>query len=184
MSVQKENIDILAGTSPSIKRCHSVESIRGTGSNRMVGAPRIVLRDIKNMTHIVSDDHQFWYKDANNFIKMKNCQVSLQNIYDDSFTYPMCSISKCSSKNRKTCGVLITRNSFTSNLTKQQFYTKTGENLTCKSSNVVYGIECNLCGLIYVGETKGSLNKRMSGHRFEINNEGHQLLYKHFNSPD
>ena len=35
-----------------------------------------------------------------------------------------------------------------------------------------------------VGETKGSLNKRMSGHRFEINNEGHQLLYKHFNSPD
>ena len=184
MSVQKENIDILAGTSPSIKRCHSVESIRGTGSNRMVGAPRIVLRDIKNMTNIVSDDHQFWYKDANNFIRMKNCQISLQNIYDDSFTDPMCSISKCSAKNCKTCGVLITRNSFTSNLTKQQFYTKTGENLTCKSSNVVYGIECNLCGLIYVGETKGSLNKRMSGHRFEINNGGHQLLYKHFNSPD
>ena len=89
MSVQKENIEILAGTSPSIIRCHSVESIRGTGSNRMVGAPRIVLRDIKNMTNIVSDDHQFWYKDANNFIRMKNCQISLQNIYDDSFTDPI-----------------------------------------------------------------------------------------------
>jgi hypothetical protein len=53
-----------------------------------------------------------------------------------------------------------------------------------KSSNVVYGIECTLCGLIYVGETKGSLNKRRSGHRFQINNGGQQLLYKHFNSPD
>ena len=96
----------------------------------------------------------------------------------------MCSISKCTNKKCKTCDILITRNYFKSNLTNQVLYTKTGENLTCKSSNVVYGIECTLCGLIYVGETKGSLNKRMSGHRFQINNGGQQLLYKHFNSPD
>jgi len=31
--------------------------------------------------------------------------------------------------------------------------------------NVVYGLECSLCGLLYVGETKGQLNKRMNGHR-------------------
>lgn len=37
-----------------------------------------------------------------------------------------------------------------------------------------------VCGLIYVGETKGSLNKRKSGHRFLINNGGQQLLYIHF----
>jgi hypothetical protein len=55
--------------------------------------------------------------------------------------------------------------------------------LTCKFSNVVYGIECNLCGLIYVGKTKGALHKRISGHRFQINNGGNQLLYKYFNSP-
>ena len=183
MSVQKENIQILAGTSPSIKRCHSVEST-GTGSNSSVGAPQIVLRDIKNMTYIQSSDHQFWYKNASDSVKIKNCQVSLQNIFDESFTDHMCSISKCANKNCKTCDILITRNYFTSNLTNQVLYTKTGENLTCKSSNVVYGIECTLCGLIYVGETKGSLNKRMSGHRFQINNGGQQLLYKHFNSPD
>lgn len=56
------------------------------------------------------------------------------------------------------------------------------KNLNCKSSNVVYGIECTLCGLIYVGETKGSLNKQISGYRFQINDCGQQLLYKHFNS--
>jgi hypothetical protein len=56
----------------------------------------------------------------------------------------------------------------------------TGENLTCKSSNVAYGIECTLCGFIYVSERKESLNKRMSGNSFQINNGGQQLLYKHF----
>jgi hypothetical protein len=45
-------------------------------------------------------------------------------------------------------------------------------------------MECNLCGLIYVGKTKGALHKRISGHMFQINNGGNQLLYKHFNSPD
>jgi hypothetical protein len=84
----------------------------------------------------------------------------------------------------KSCDILITRNYFKSNSTNQVLYTKTGEILTCKSSNVVYGIECILCGHIYVGETKGSLNKRMSVHMFQINNGGQQLLYKHFNSPD
>jgi tripartite motif-containing protein 2/3 len=96
----------------------------------------------------------------------------MQNIFDDSFTEHMCSISKCKNKNYKTCNVFLTRKYFKSNLTNQELYKKTGENLTCRSSNVVYGIECTLCGLIYVGETKGSLNKRMSVHRLEINNEG------------
>jgi hypothetical protein len=96
----------------------------------------------------------------------------------------MCSISRCSAKKCKTCDVMIMDNLFTSNLTGRQFCTKTFKNLTCKSSNVVYGIECSLCGLVYVGETKGSLNKRISAHRFQINNGGNQLLYKHFNSPD
>ena len=37
---------------------------------------------------------------------------------------------------------------------------------------------------IYVGETKGQLNKRISGHRFQINDNGGQLLYRHFNQPN
>ena len=56
--------------------------------------------------------------------------------------------------------------------------------LSCKSYNVVYAIDCALCGLIYVGETKGELRKRMNGHRSSINTGGNQLLYKHFNLPD
>jgi hypothetical protein len=32
--------------------------------------------------------------------------------------------------------------------------------LNCKSANVVYRLECILCRLVYVGETKGKLHKR------------------------
>ena len=80
----------------------------------------------------------------------------------------------------------ISDNSFSSNLTKRSFSTQlqSFENLSCKSYNVVYAIECALCGLIYVGETKGELGKRMNGHRSSINTGGNQLLYKHFNLPD
>ena len=62
------------------------------------------------------------------------------------------------------------------------YVTWTFVNLT--ADNVVYAIECTLCGLIYVGETKGELRKRMNGHRSQINNGGNQLLYRHFNLPD
>ena len=35
-----------------------------------------------------------------------------------------------------------------------------------------------------MGETKGQLNKRINGHRSEINHGGSQLLYQHFNLPN
>ena len=91
---------------------------------------------------------------------------------DHTFDPNDCKVSKCGSKNCKTCGILITDNSFSSNLTKRSFSTHSFEDLymSCKSDNVVHAIECTLCGLIYVGETKGELRKRMNGHRSQINN--------------
>jgi hypothetical protein len=79
----------------------------------------------------------------------------------------MCSISKCAKKKKKEKRKKKAKRAIflsleiilESNLTNQELYTKTSENLTCKSWNVVYGIECILCGLIYVGETKGSMKK-------------------------
>jgi len=37
-------------------------------------------------------------------------------------------------------------------------------------------LSLSLCGLLYVGETKGQLNKRMNGHRSEINQPNHFVL--------
>ena len=53
---------------------------------------------------------------------------------------------------------------FTSNLTGKTFYTKSFDPLDCSTKNVIYGIECTLCGLLYVGETRQTLRSRMSQH--------------------
>ena len=49
--------------------------------------------------------------------------------------------------------MLITSPEFTSNLTGKTYYTKSFDPLDCSTKNVIYGIECILCGLLYVGET-------------------------------
>ena len=38
------------------------------------------------------------------------------------------------------------------------------QNTDCTTENVVYLISCSSCNKQYVGETKGSLNKRMNDH--------------------
>ena len=54
----------------------------------------------------------------------------------------------------------------------------------CKSANVVYGLECNPCGLVYVGETKGKTTQTICGHRSGIINNVNDIVYQHFNQPD
>jgi hypothetical protein len=53
--------------------------------------------------------------------------------------------------------MLITSPEFTSNITGKSYYTKSFDPLDCSTKNVIYGIECTLCGLLYVGETRQTL---------------------------
>jgi hypothetical protein len=73
---------------------------------------------------------------------------------------------------------LITDTHFTSNLTNKNYFAGNYDDLICKSANVVNGLECNLWGLVYVGETKGKLRKRICGHHVN------DIVYQHFNQPD
>ena len=126
------------------------------------------------------------------FVQERKQVHSIQAVYGEScwcsknhmFAPTDCKISKCGSKNCKTCTVLITDTSFSSNFSKRSFTTHSFDNLSCKSANLLYVIACGLCGLIYVGETKGQLRSRMNGHRFQINHGGSRLLHRHFNLPD
>ena len=70
---------------------------------------------------------------------------------------------------------------FTSGLNNETYHTRSWDDLNCKSSNFVCDVECSLCGLKNVGETKGHLLNRMSGHRYEINHGSNLLIYQHFN---
>jgi hypothetical protein len=53
------------------------------------------------------------------------------------------------------------------NLTGKTYYTKSFDPLDCSTKNVIYGTECTLCGLLYVGETRQTLRSRMSQHRYD-----------------
>jgi hypothetical protein len=73
--------------------------------------------------------------------------------------------------------MLITSPEFTSNLTRKTYYTKSFEPLDCSTKNVIYGIECTLCGLLYVGETRQTLRSRMNQHRHDARDPKYRMLY-------
>ena len=123
-----------------------------TGMSATVGVPHIVLRDITKLSYVVSYDNTLWYRNADKLIQIKSCEVKVLGVLKDHKFVPNgCTISKCVTKNCKTCNILIIDNCFSSNLTKRSYSTRNFDELSCKSYNVVYAIECALCGLIYAG---------------------------------
>ena len=167
----------------------SVSEVPNTSTNTGVFSnigvqPRIILSDLSNKSYIQSDSQELWYNNSDNYINIKPCQVKLSDIFQQDPLASHCHISKCGNKKCKTCDVLNTGSSFTSSLTKKSYCTRSFDDINCKSSNLIYGITCSHCGLIYVGETKGQLNKRISSHRFQIVHNGKQLIYQHFDLPN
>ena len=56
---------------------------------------------------------------------------------------------------------------------------------TCKSTNVVYVIQCNRCGQQYVGETEKALHERINSHRSDVRlKKTEKPVAAHFNSPN
>ena len=109
---RKVNLKV-AGTSPTIKRFQT-GMFPDTGMSAEVGS------------HIVSDDDTLWYKNADRFIQIKLCQVNFVDILKDhTFDPTDCQVSKCGTKNCKTCNILNTDNSFFSNFTKCSFLNNT-----------------------------------------------------------
>ena len=150
---------ILDDTTPRIKRCQSAV-VKDTTTPILSGVPRIILNDVMKMTHVQSSESSLYYKNSDKFEYIRPCTVQLSDILDFNDNHQYCSISKCNRKNCKTCDILITDTHFQSNLTTKNHNTHSHEDLNCTASNIVYGIECTLCGLINLGETRKRLNFR------------------------
>ena len=72
----------------------------------------------------------------------------------------------CGDKRCKCSKHMQHSSSYTSKVTGKQykiFYT-----VNCKSANVIYILECSVCGLQYVGESKQPFHKRLNGHRSDL----------------
>ena len=56
-------------------------------------------------------------------------------------------------------------------------------NVKCKTPNVVYLLDCHVCGSQYVGESVQPFNKRMNGHRSDHTKKTPLPVSQHFVSP-
>ena len=77
------------------------------------------------------------------------------------------SINKCGAGKCKTCEYFVASNTYFSNHSKREhkIINHTGEDLSCKSQNIVYLLTCTTCNLQYVGETAQPLHLRINQHR-------------------
>ena len=71
-------------------------------------------------------------------------------------------ISQCGETSCRSCNMFINNQSFESNLTGKEYKTISYDRLSCGSTNVIYGVHCVHCGLVYVGEIERSLRSGMN----------------------
>ena len=89
--------------------------------------------------------------------------------------------SQCRQTLYKTCHHVKTVDKFNSSVTGKTYRVKATAN--CKTSNVVYVIECKKCKKQYVGETENALHIHMNGHCSDIKRRHlEKPVAKHCNS--
>ena len=90
---------------------------------------------------------------------------------------------KCDSRRCMICKNIQCTQKFSSTHTGEEFiifiiYC----NANCKKENIIYLLECAICGLQYIEETKQQLSKRLNGHRSDTNCKPDLGLSRHLRS--
>ena len=173
----KDNIP--ARTSHGLTRSSSATTRNRVANDICV--PRKILRNSPDLSY-VQPEGNYYFKTSDSYQILRSCSINISDclksagICDSSPCITTCKIKTEKNNTCKTSIMLITSPEFTSNLTGKSYYTKSFDPLDCSTKHVIYGIECTLCGLLYVGETRQTLRSRMSQHRY-------RNLYNHFNQP-
>ena len=95
---------------------------------------------------------------------------------------------KCGHKQCRTCVIYNEEEVIINHNTgkKERIMNDRKCRINCGTENVIYLLECNSCGIQYVGETSQKLNARFSDHKSRIRNNKHNdkretYLVQHFN---
>ena len=135
-----------------------------------------------NLSSCLTFDNSIYYRTSDNtFIPISSsekpvagnkCYVQTKDITIHPLTeYLSNDINQFGATSWHTCNIFIDDQSFKSNFTCKEHRTISYDRLSCGSTNVIFGIRCVCCGLVYVGETGRSLRSRMNGHRSAIKKE-------------
>ena len=88
----------------------------------------------------------------------------------------------CNSTRCLCCQQLISTTTFKSNQTNKMF--KLYHRVNCKSSFVIYLLECYICNIQYVGISETPFNIRLNNNRKDVKNPNAVPACKHFNRYD
>ena len=154
----------------------------------------VSLQNVILSSCLIFDDSIYYRTSDNTFIHISNSEkpvagnkyyVPTKGIIVHPLTeYLSNDINQCDATSCHTCNIFINDQSFKSNLTEKEYKTISYDRLSSGSTNVIYGIHCVHCGLVYLGETGRSLRSRMNGHRSAIKKGGQSLIHGHFHRPD
>jgi hypothetical protein len=78
-----------------------------------------------------------------------------------------------------TCPHMLQTSEFTSNITKKKY--KLQHKINCRTENIIYLIQCKRCPAQYVGESKNSINYRLTRHRSSHKTKKDEPVANHFN---
>ena len=120
----------------------------------------VSLQDII-LSSCVTFEDQIYFKSSETFIPISGnnksisgnkCFVQTNDIIFSPLTeYLNSDINPCGQTSCRTCNIFISNQVFRSNLTGKEYKAITYDRLSCGSTNVVYGIHCVDCGIVYVG---------------------------------
>ena len=88
----------------------------------------------------------------------------------------------CGDKRCKCYTHMQHSSSYTSKVTGKQY--KIFCIVNCKNANIIYILECSVCGLQYIGESKQPFHKRMNGHRSDLTKKPFRPVCQHFGLSD
>ena len=101
--------------------------------------------------------------------------VRLENPFTYKNRFPFCPHpGRCTH-----CPRLNKSGYITSSSTGRKF--KCMKEVSCRSQNLIYCIECKLCGKQYVGQTKNQLRVRMNNHCSSIRTNADTPVSRHYN---
>lgn len=107
--------------------------------------------------------------------------VILKSLLAENVSNVWFCVSKCQFPTCKCCRHIRVGSSYQSSNREETFYVE--NNFNCNSSDVIYVINCDFCGVLYVGQTSRQLKDRLNNHRSDVKLLKNTAVAKHFNEP-
>ena len=138
------------------------------------------------LENVIFDDGVCYRTSDNTFISISNSEkpVAGNKCYVQTKDIVIHALTEYLSNDINQCGITCHTCNIFSNLTGKEYKTISYDRLSCASKNVIYGIHCVYCGLVYVCETGRSLRSSINGHTSAIKKGGQSLLQRHFHQLD